>query len=55
MKANKTHRNPYPWKSVASSVRPPSRWGHSSCIVKDSLYIFGGFASTRITMQTQPT
>jgi len=47
MKANKAHSKPYSWKSVACSLRPPSRWGHSSCIVKDNLYIFGGFASTK--------
>jgi hypothetical protein len=55
MKTNKAQFNPYSWKSVACAVRPPSRWGHSSCIVKDNLYIFGGFASTKISIQTQLT
>ena len=35
-------------------MKPPARWGHSSCIVKDSLYIFGGFASNFFYIKTRP-
>jgi hypothetical protein len=38
----------FEWKGIgggSQGVRPPSRWGHSSCIVGEELYIFGGFAS----------
>ena len=36
------------WKDVDSKKHgnsPTCRWGHSSCVVKDTLYMFGGFAS----------
>lgn len=39
----------FEWKTItgpSTTKRPSMRWGHSSCIVGDSLYIFGGFAST---------
>ena len=39
----------------ALSGKPSPRWGHSSCIVNHSLYIFGGFASTPSPIQTPST
>ena len=42
-----------PWKFITTSLKPPARWGHSSCIVKDTLYIFGGYASTLFCIQIQ--
>ena len=38
----------FEWKNIQgdkNSIKPPSRWGHSACVVEDNLYIFGGFAS----------
>lgn len=39
---------PLHWKTITPCnkvVRPASRWGHSSCVVDNDLFIFGGFAS----------
>lgn len=41
----------FTWKPVKtsseSSQRPSPRWGHSSCVVKDEVILFGGYASTQ--------
>ena len=48
----------FEWKQIPTpntSPKPSTRWGHSSCIVDNDFYIFGGFASNCPSIQIQIT